>query len=343
MKATLALSAALVFLSFNVVAQTGDSASALVESRRGATRPSARRGHVLIYDEKLRKVILLDGYTKPYQPDLGEVWSWSGKRWKLIPSAGPSARSLSGAVFDSRRKRIVMYGGVGNKGYEDLRGDTWEWDGKRWLQMTDTSVGTRDHHALAYDAARGKTVMYGGVSSNRSLPAQDWVFPTDTWEWDGKRWTKVSAPGPGDRVHFAMAYDANRKQVILFGGSKGGLRCNDTWVWDGQTWRKVSDGGPEPRARHRMAFDSRRGVVILYGGDGVNTEPEGGFRVLEDTWQWDGNRWTEIKTTGPGKRFMHAMAYDSARSRVVLYGGGDGSKTLDDPWEWDGKRWERRN
>lgn len=52
-------------------------------------------------------------------------------------------------------------------------------------------------------------------------------------------------------------------------------------------------------------------------------------------------RWTEIKTTGarPGKRFIYAMAYDAARSKIVLHGGSDGQKILDDTWEWDGKHW----
>ena len=303
------------------------------EAKPAAVKPSGRRGHCLVYDEQQRRVILLDGYGPPNPPELGEVWTWDGMRWELAPGSGPTARSLSGAVYDSRRKKIVSYGGVGNRGYEDLRGDTWEWDGKSWSQMSETSVGTRDHHAMVYDAARGKTMMYGGQTSSRT-------WATDTWEWDGVKWTKLAVPGPGGRAHFAMAYDSKRKRVVLFGGIGENDRYqNDTWEWDGATWRKVSHEGPPARARHRMAFDSRTGVTILYGGDGVKAQPGRGFVVLEDIWTWDGARWTEIKTDGPGKRFMHAMAYDSARGKTVLYGGGDGTNNPDDIWEWDGKRW----
>ena len=334
MKSIITLSMVLLLLLSNAASQPEMFApTSPVELSQVAIKPSPRQGHCLVYDEQQRRVVLLDGYQPPYQPALGEIWSWHGQQWKLIPGSGPTARSLSAAVFDSRRKKIVLFGGVGNKGYEDLRGDTWEWDGQRWLQMGDTSVGTRDHHVMAYDAARGKTVMYGGITSNRSLA-------TDTWEWDGMKWTRVATQGPGGRGHFAMVYDSLRKKIVLFGGlSQDRKYHNDTWTWDGKTWQKVSDEGPPPRARHRMAFDRRAGVVILYGGDGVKTEPSRGFRVLEDTWQWDGQRWTEIKTTGLGKRFMHAMAYDAARSRVVLYSGSDGEKDFDDTWEWDGKQW----
>ena len=307
--------------------------SAGTEIRQIQIQPSPRQGHCLVYDEQGRRVLLLDGYQAPHKPALGEIWGWGGKSWALLPGAGPSSRSLSGAVYDSRRKKLVMFGGVGNEGYRDLRNDTWEWDGKGWRQMADTSVGTRDHHAMAYDAARGKTVMYGGQTTDRS-------WAKDTWEWDGAKWIKIVTPGPGGRAHFAMVYDSRRKKVVLFGGlGEDRKYYNDTWEWDGKTWQIVSTEGPPSRARHRMVYDSRRGRTLLYGGDGVKTDAGRGFRVLDDLWEWDGKRWAEIKAAGPGKRFVHAMAYDAARDRVILYGGGDGPRTFDDTWEWDGKQW----
>jgi hypothetical protein len=137
-----------------------------------------------------------------------------------------------------------------------------------------------------------------------------------------------------------MVYDSKRKRVVLFGGfGDDNHYHNDTWEWDGASWKKLSSEGPQPRARHRMAFDKRAGVIVLYGGDGVKAQPGQGFRVLDDMWTWDGSRWTQVKTPGPGKRFMHAMAYDPRRGKVVLYGGGSGAKSLDDTWEWDGKQW----
>jgi hypothetical protein len=48
--------------------------------------------------------------------------------------------------------------------------------------------------------------------------------------------------------------------------------------------------------------------------------------------------WTLVSTTGPSGRTQAAMAYDSGRSRVVLYGGFDGA-FLEDTWEYDGTSW----
>src|SRR5262249_14262812 len=49
-------------------------------------------------------------------------------------------------------------------------------------------------------------------------------------------------------------------------------------------------------------------------------------------------------------RYGQAMAYDSNRNRVVLFGGSDsfattffqGVPSLDDTWEWDGTDWVQR-
>ena len=50
--------------------------------------------------------------------------------------------------------------------------------------------------------------------------------------------------------------------------------------------------------------------------------------------------WTQIKpSSSPAARHLHAMAYDNARQRTVLFGGSTGTSQLSDTWEWDGKKW----
>jgi hypothetical protein len=46
-----------------------------------------------------------------------------------------------------------------------------------------------------------------------------------------------------------------------------------------------------------------------------------------------------VEDIGPPARAEHAIASDSARSRVVLFGGRGGSGPLADTWEWDGAAW----
>lgn len=90
-----------------------------------------------------------------------------------------------------------------------------------------------------------------------------------------------------------------------------------------------------------MCYDSARGVTVLFGG----RVSSWGVPALADTWEWDGASWTHRVVPGPVGRYEHAMAYDSARGRVVLHGGRTAvtsttnSQILGDTWEWTGSVW----
>jgi len=64
--------------------------------------------------------------------------------------------------------------------------------------------------------------------------------------------------------------------------------------------------------------------------------PEGGVYVVDDvdvTRHEPAATWTQALGAGPSARSQAAMAYDSARGRVVLFGG---CCDYGDTWEWDG-------
>ncbi len=83
-------------------------------------------------------------------------------------------------------------------------------------------------------------------------------------------------------------------------------------------WTLRATDGPTARMAHAVVYDSARGVTVLFGGwHWVPSHLED----LGDTWEWDGNTWTQRATDGPSPRHDHAMAYDSARGVTVLYGG----------------------
>jgi hypothetical protein len=137
-----------------------------------------------------------------------------------------------------------------------------------------------------------------------------------------------------------MAYDAARKQAVLFGGAGGGgssSALGDTWIWDGASWSQVQIAvAPLPRTLHTMVYDAARGKVLLFGGArGVD---EFGA-VLGDTWTWDGTSWTELSpANAPSPRAAHETVYDDARATVLLFGGYSLGE-LDDTWSWDGTTW----
>ncbi|MDQ5868591.1 MAG: kelch motif-containing protein [Thermoproteota archaeon] len=59
-----------------------------------------------------------------------------------------------------------------------------------------------------------------------------------------------------------------------------------------------------------------------------------------DTWEWNGNEWTQVADTGPPGRWGHTIVYDSDKQKVVLFGGlAGGNRILNDTWEWNGNEW----
>jgi hypothetical protein len=74
------------------------------------------------------------------------------------------------------------------------------------------------------------------------------------------------------------------------------------------------------------------GRSVLYGGASSS--------LLNDTWVWDGNLWTQVADTGPSGRAASSLAYDPGRKRALLFGGsGSSAQWLGDTWEWDGTSW----
>ncbi len=239
-------------------------------------------------------------------------------------------------AYDSARGRLVLFGGLAFSLGGDLA-DTWESDGATWVQRTPgTSPPARHGHAMAYDSARGRVVLFGGYYEDLQGNSQ---YFADTWEWDGNTWVQRTPSGsPPARWGHAMAYDSARGRVVLFGGhyyDGTGRYLADTWEWDGDNWvQQTPATSPAARYGHAMAYDSARGGVVLFGGFTSTSPP-----LLADTWEWDGDTWVQqTPATGPAARYGHAMAYDSARGRVVLFGGEPGTFSAD-TWEWDGNAW----
>jgi len=206
-----------------------------------------------------------------------------------------------------------------------------------WTQKQDFGPSPRLSHALAFDSNRSRVVMFGGETAI----GPPTVLVGDTWEWDGGNWTQVEDIGPSARKWFAMAYDRNRNRLVLFGGLTASGASGETWEWDGQDWTQVSETGPQARVLHAMAFDSSKNVVTLFGGQLQAADPAQ-QAILNDTWEWNGQDWTQQEDTGPN-RCAHAMAYDDTRKRLVLFGGIDAqSQEHGDTWEWDGATWTQR-
>jgi uncharacterized protein (TIGR03437 family) len=201
-----------------------------------------------------------------------------------------------------------------------------------WTQQSPkASPPARYYHAMAYDAAHGQVVLFGGLGATTY---------NDTWVWDGVNWTqKFPKNSPPARSSHAMAYDSVHHQIVMFGGVNIS-NYNDTWVWDGTNWtQQFPSVSPPTRFRHAMSYDSARDQVVLFGGT-----TGGAFSAFNDTWTWDGGNWTlQQPQYSPPVRFGHGMVYDSGHGQTVLFAGADvNGHDLKDTWVWDGLGWTQK-
>jgi hypothetical protein len=166
-----------------------------------------------------------------------EVWEYDGSQWIKSATTPPPGRLGQAMVYDARRKRTVLFGGMGARRGEasaPLFDDTWEFDGTTWTQARVAGPAPRLSPGITYDSKRGLVLLFGGANHERVL--------NDLWAWDGTTWKKLAEGGPEARVMGYLAYDKRRDRVVLFGGRLGvpnNTNLGDTWEWDGAAWRRV--------------------------------------------------------------------------------------------------------
>ncbi|HEY5924927.1 MAG TPA: hypothetical protein VIV11_24770 [Kofleriaceae bacterium] len=299
--------------------------------------PGLRIGASMALDPLHGQIVMIGGGSNDLSQtaDTG-TWVWRGE-WALKPGMVPSPRRGAALAYDEVRRQFVAYGGCTWNGFADSAlAETWIWDGvsANW-SLVNVAIGglpgTRCNAGLAFDAARGQIVLFGGSSSA--------MLVGTTWTWDGATWTAATpAMSPSPREPGAMAYDRVNRKIVLFGGRVSGRVESDTWTWDGQTWESIPIV-VHPAARNEavMAWDASRARLVLTGG---GTRFMG--YVYSDTWEWDGITWSQVATNGLARR-RAAMASAPDGAGVIMFGGGDHFEPgLNDPVAGFGDTWRLR-
>jgi len=282
------------------------------------------------------------GQAFTVQQDAGTGRTRTPEWTQFAPNDAPSARLNHGMAPTGTSGQALLYGGQFDM---DFSSETWLWNGTDWkLLQPANNPGPLASHAMAFDQARGQIVLFGGQNG------VTYGYSSQTWVWNGSNWQQMQpAVSPPPRFGHAMAYDALRQKVVLFGGYGYWAEANDTWLWDGKNWTQAATPvSPGPRYGHSMAFDAARGEVVLFGGAVGGSVPS----YYTDTWTWDGAAWHQKDVIAPPSgRSGHLLAYDSGLGGVVMIGGA-GSKDVTtttwnydfrrETWLWDGTHWTQQ-
>ena len=314
---------------------------AILFSQSASAQPEPRETGYLFYLPAEKSLFLFDGFV--IHPDSASylVWKWDGSRWNSKKTPGPPMKTLSSGGYNTRTGEVVLFGGIGKRGYEDLRKDSWSFNGQRWKEIHTNDIDTRDHHKMIYMEHLGCFLLYGGQNSKRDSDSTTWLLRDSLW-------TSLAVKGPGPRYHFGMAYDPVRKKAVLYGGYGPRGIQQDTWEFDGTIWSKITEDGPGPRGRFSMTWDSDRKMVIMHGGDVWKKKVDSSvykdgeiWDLRGDTWGWDGKTWVKIADNGPA-RMLVALGYDDNRHVLVAFGGGAPGVEdymFSDTWELKGNQW----
>ena len=260
-------------------------------------------------------------------------------------SGCPSSRGWVQLAYDSKRQRVVLFGGSGEWYFNDLW--SFDWKSRVWhLIEQDSRLGGiqrdaaaypagRDNHQWVYDEVKDKFWLYGGTGG------------AGFWEWlpEARKWRLAQRQHDGNALPaaildpgFAIAQDL--RGILLFGGERYTF-YDQTWWFDldQERWQRLTPPlAPPARAQteNAMVYDTARKQFILFGGRAPSAKP------LQDTWIFNPKtrQWREIKGgAAPPARDSHILVYDGRNDVVVAFGGA--GRTTADTWLFNPKteRW----
>ncbi len=97
---------------------------------------------------------------------------------------------------------------------------------------------------------------------------------------------------------------------------------------------------PSARYEAQMVWDTAIHRAVLFGGlTAIDAGTKQSYE-LGDTWEWTGLRWLQrFLAHSPPARAAESMVFDSARNRVVIFGGREVKLNFNDTWSYDGNDW----
>jgi hypothetical protein len=274
--------------------------------RSPANSPPALWGAAMAYDTARQQTVLFGGIQLSGQGP-GGTWLWDGNNW--THKAGSAGAYLHAMAYDEVHQQVVVFGGA-------VANPTLTWDGNDWTpHFTAHTPPFGIRLSMAYDAARRQIVLVAGDSSGTM----------ETWVWDGTDWAmKAPVTSPPYREGASMAYDSAHQRIVLCGGEQFAYALHDTWLWDGTNWTEAkAPFGSSSVLESVATYDVAIQKMVVYGGDEGSFFGPGYKRHFSNAiWAWDGSSWSELRTLyGLPEAATAAMAYDSARQEIVVFGG----------------------
>lgn len=327
------------------------------------------------------------GQAKEGQTLRGDRGEWSGGdlsfsyRWKRCDTNGSACRDIAGATavdytlrsteVGTRVKLVVTASNPrGTVTAESDLSEVVAAAGDTPPPCQDSSAASVSGSTSSSASSSSSASATGGADSSGASAA---AAPSEGQDNPWVEQRSVFSP-TAHLLHVMANYpmdprDLTDDRVVLFGGESGGPAGQpvaETWVWDGATatWKNAT---PPPAAPGQPATSppARIGAVMAYspGPDGEDAGQlvlfggaNGDGEVFDDTWTWDGSKWTQQHPEHTPPARWGAVMAENPGSGLVLFGGGQtppngsgtspgrqGEQMLCDTWTWAGSDWQERD
>jgi hypothetical protein len=286
-------------------------------------RPGPRQGASLSVLYARGQLLLFGGREGSQLFD--ELWRFDTERdrWSLIASnPRPAPRFGHAATIDTRRRRLVLYGGFGAAG---ALTDLWAFEPLRvgWQRLAERVVGPgpRAGACAAYDEVEDRFLLaFGSTGTARTNEIWSFRFADEIWEEIGPPLGRPPARQDG-----ACFWDATTRRLIVYGGQGEGFLA-DAWQFslERRSWSQVPAGRLPAAAGAATAVADDR-TALLFGGKSAGGYFAGWMLDLASgeasSLLGDGG--------GPPPRAGGAAVYSSDTGRFYLFGGANPGELAD--------------
>ena len=315
-----------------------------------SSSPPARRQSSGAYDAGRDRFVIFGGFNGAEMGDSWELTLGASRSWtQVFPSGGPPEnRAGHAAIYDPVRQRMVIHAGHSFTHFKDVWARSLDAT-PTWTVVhsgvsppspppatpasPDGVAPGRTSFGMVLDTSRDRVLVFGGdpgptndVYALPLAPGSEWSYRTST------------TPAPWQRYGPGALHDPVGDRLIIFGGYNLSNQLNDTWALSlagSESWSEiVAANPPSPRQDAATIYDPVGQRVVIFGG--YNSSE--GF--LNEVWTLTLTgtpTWTQVTPSGtpPSGRNTMMYGYDSARNRLVLFGGYNGSIYESDTWALD--------
>jgi hypothetical protein len=190
-------------------------------TQRATGGPTLRRHFSGGYDRRRGRVVLAGGLLNNTDTPAGDTWEWDGATWTQRATTSPSTLTATSRAMAYSETRGALFMLAGS--FSTAPSALWQWNGSTWTNVSPgptapmplplvesgddeittllangttlrwrgssfdpvaTSGPAVDGAAIAFDRARNRLVLFGGLAGQ--------TLSADTWLWNGTAWSRVA-------------------------------------------------------------------------------------------------------------------------------------------------------